>query len=64
MERLWWSNRSLQSIRRFSQQGYFMYIKLTENIETKASETFGRGLLLSSRVVFQSVYLAVKRQND
>ena len=41
-----------------------MYIKLTENIETKASETFGRGLLLSVRVVFQSVYLAVKRQND
>ena len=54
----------MQLIRRFSQQGYFMYIKLTENIETKVSETFGRGLLLSIRVVFQSVCLAVKRQND
>ena len=64
MEMLWWSNKSLQSIRRFSQQGYFMYIKLTENIKTKVSETFGRGLLLSIRVVFQSVCPAVKRQND
>ena len=54
----------MQSIRRFSQQGYFMYIKLTENIETKAGETFGRGLLLSIRVVFQSVCLAAKRQTD
>ena len=54
----------MQSIRRFSQQGYFMNIKLTENIKTKVSETFGRGLLLSISVVFQSVCLAVKRQTD
>ena len=54
----------MQSIRRFSQQGYFMNIKLTENIKTKVNETFGKGLLRSIRVVFQSVCLAAKRQTD